>query len=246
MTTAVTLLRHEPRRLPEGRPPAAARARDDDVAGRLGYGVADLLDAARGPWTLRLAGLPLGDPTLSVLATLMPGASLATSAAGGWSTSWTPSARCGAVGTPRSSSSTCRPCWPASIGSATSCAPQPGCSRRSASWRSRWCQYGDHGPAAVLLTLLDPRPGGTDRWPWWGSSDVGGLRELGSPWVSLTASAGLTELGARQRPALGSCSTLTPRSVVVGALSGPIRTTPVAGAEPSCAGPSAAIVALSW
>jgi hypothetical protein len=56
----------------------------------------------------------------------------------------------------------------------------------------------EDGPAAVLLTLLDRRAGGVSRWPWWGSSDVGGLRrELGSPWVALTASAGLAQLGRR-------------------------------------------------
>ena len=40
---------------------------------------------------------------------------------------------------------------------------------------------------AGLLTLVD---GGT-RWPWWGSSDIGGLRtELGAPLVRLTVASG--------------------------------------------------------
>jgi hypothetical protein len=48
----------------------------------------------------------------------------------------------------------------------------------------------------VLLTLLDPGSG--ERWPWWGVSDVGGLRrELGSPVATLSASAGLRILGRR-------------------------------------------------
>ena len=39
---------------------------------------------------------------------------------------------------------------------------------------------------AALLTLVD----GTDRWPWWGTSDIGGLRtEMGAPLVGLTVPA---------------------------------------------------------
>jgi hypothetical protein len=42
-------------------------------------------------------------------------------------------------------------------------------------------------PAAALLTLLD----GGGRWPWWGSTDLGGLRpEMGAPLVRLTARGG--------------------------------------------------------
>ena len=41
---------------------------------------------------------------------------------------------------------------------------------------------------AALLTLVD----GDDRWPWWGFSDVGGLRTaMGSPLVCFTARGGL-------------------------------------------------------
>lgn len=37
-------------------------------------------------------------------------------------------------------------------------------------------------PGAALLTLVD----GADRWPWWGFSDAGGLRtERGAPSVTL-------------------------------------------------------------
>jgi hypothetical protein len=42
------------------------------------------------------------------------------------------------------------------------------------------------GLAAALLTLVD----GTDHWPWWGWSDVGGLgAAMGAPLVGLTAPA---------------------------------------------------------
>ena len=37
-----------------------------------------LLDQVRGPWTLRLTGLPLGDPTVRYLAAGLPDAQLAT------------------------------------------------------------------------------------------------------------------------------------------------------------------------
>jgi hypothetical protein len=45
---------------------------------------------------------------------------------------------------------------------------------------------------AALLTLLDPaQPAPFDRWPWWGFSDVGGLRtEMGAPVVGLTVPDG--------------------------------------------------------
>jgi hypothetical protein len=51
------------------------------------------------------------------------------------------------------------------------------------------------GVAALLLTLVERRADGEDRWPWWGSTDIGGLRrELGSPSVAFTASAGFALL----------------------------------------------------
>jgi hypothetical protein len=196
VTTAVTLLGAAPGPLPEGRPPARLLARDDDVARRLADGIADLLDAARGPWTLRLAGLPLGDPTLRALATLMPGASLATSR------SRRLVDELDAVGEVRRSRDpeVLEQHLPAVLARVPD--RQRDFVRAAARLLAAIGQLeiavvpGATGPDAVLLTLLDPRPGGADRWPWWGSSDVGGLRrELGSPWVSLTASAGLTELG---------------------------------------------------
>jgi len=41
-------------------------------------------------------------------------------------------------------------------------------------------------PLAGLLTLVE----GSDRWPWWGTTTIGGLSsEMGAPLVSLTVPA---------------------------------------------------------
>jgi hypothetical protein len=182
--------------LPEGRPPARLYARDDEVARRLADGLADLLDRLRGPWTLRLAGLPLGDPTIRHLAAAMPGASLSTTRSRRLVDEldtvaevqrsrdpaelerWLPAVL---ARVPQHQRAFVRAVarLHAAIGQ-LEVAVVPAAGR----------------PAAVLLTLVDRRAGGEDRWPWWGSTDVGGLRrELGSPWVGLTASAGLGRLG---------------------------------------------------
>jgi hypothetical protein len=204
VATAVTLLGSgaDVGPLPEGRPPARLYARDDDVARRLAGGVVDLLDGLRGPWTLRLAGLPLGDPTLRHLAAAMPDSSLSTTRSRRLVDEldtvaqvqrsrdpaelerWLPAVLARVPERQRAFvRATAR--LHAAIGQLeVAVVPAPG------------------GPAAVLLTLVDHRPGGADRWPWWGSTDIGGLRrELGSPWVALTASAGLTRLirPAKQR-----------------------------------------------
>jgi hypothetical protein len=196
LATSVTLLGADPGPLPEGRPPSRLYARDDDVARRLAEGVADLLDDLRGPWTLRLAGLPLGDPTLRHLAAALPESSLSTSR----------SRRLvdeldtvGEVRRSRDPAEVERQ-LPAVLARVPE--RQRDFVRAAARLHAAIGQLevavvpGPTGPAALLLTLLDLRSAGEDRWAWWGSTDVGGLRrELGSPWVALTASAGLTRLG---------------------------------------------------
>jgi hypothetical protein len=199
-TTAVTLLGAEPGLLPEGRPPVRLLAREPEVAAALAEGVAGLLAGLRGPWTLRLAGLPLGDPTLARLGALLPDAQPSTSR----------SRRL--VDELDTVGEVHRTTDPAGIERALpavlAAVPAPGRTFLRAAVRLH-AAIGQlevavvpgpaaDRPAAVLLTLLDG-PGGTDRWPWWGVSEVGGLRrELGSPWGALTASAGLVRLGRRQ------------------------------------------------
>jgi hypothetical protein len=199
VATAVTLLGADAGPLPEGRPQNRLLARDDEAAARLAAGVVQLLDDLRGPWTLRLAGLPLGDPTVRRLAASLPDSSLST----------TRSRRLvdeldAVAEVQRSRDPAQLERWlPAVLARVP--APQRTFVRAAARVHAAIDQLevavvpGAGGPAALLLTLLDRRPDGEDRWPWWGSTDVGGLRrELGSPWVALTASAGLVHLG-RQR-----------------------------------------------
>ena len=196
--TAVTLLGDDAGPRPEGRPQSRLYARDDAVASRLAAGVTELLGGLRGPWTLRLAGLPLGDPTVRHLAAAMPDSSLST----------TRSRRLvDELGTVAEVARSRDPAdlervLPAVLDRVP--AHQRTFLRAAARLHAAIGQLevavvpAADGPAAVLLTLLEGRPGGEDRWPWWGSTDIGGLRrELGSPWVALTSSAGLTRLGRR-------------------------------------------------
>jgi hypothetical protein len=196
--TAVTLLGASPGPLPEGRPQCRLYARDPATADRLADGLLDLLAGLRGPWTLRLAGLPLGDPTLRSLAAGLPDAATATSRsrflvdeldeAGEVRRSTDPAAL--------------ERVLPAVLGRLP--AGQRTFVRAAARLHAAIGALevaevlrGDD-VAAVLLTLVDHGPAGADRWPWWGWSDVGGLRrELGSPLASLTASGGLVSLTRR-------------------------------------------------
>jgi hypothetical protein len=162
-------------------------ARDEESASRLAAAVVDLLDSLRSPWTLRLSGLPLGDPTVRALAAALPTAVVANSR----------SHRLvdelddvGAV--VRSRDPRVLERW------------LPALLEREADPRSRrflravarlHAAIGQVELAVVadgdvlragLLTLVDA----TGRLPWWGTSDVGGLRsELGSPLVRLTVPA---------------------------------------------------------
>jgi len=196
--TAVSLLGTRPGPLPEGRPQCRLYARDPAVADRLADGVLDLLAGLRGPWTLRLAGLPLGDATLRALIAGLPDAATATTR------SRSLVDELDSVGEVRRSTD------PAALERVLRAllprvpADQRAFVRAAARLHAAIgalevavVHRGDD-VAAVLLTLLGHGPAGTDRWPWWGWSDVGGLRrELGSPWASLTASRGLVPLTRR-------------------------------------------------
>jgi hypothetical protein len=183
--TTVTMLGTES--APPGAPAARLLARDEEVAGLLAAGVADLLSSLRRPRVLRLAALPLGDPTARRLAARLPDGLLATE-------------RTQAVvddlddvgPTLRSRDPQVLERW------------LPGLMRRAPDPRAREflraaarlhaaigqleiavVPDGDE-PRATLLTLVD----GARRRPWWGFGDDGPLRTaLGSPAVSLTAPA---------------------------------------------------------
>jgi len=185
--TSVTLLGQESRVRPDGRPPARLLARHDAAAGRLAAGIQDLLGSLRGPWRLCLAGLPLGDPTLRVLADAVPGAVLAN----------VRSRRLvdelDVVSPVRSRDPRVLDEW---LPALLEREPHPAARRflratarlHAAIDQLELAVVGDGGrPRAALLTLVD----GADRWQWWGFTDVGGLRtEMGAPRVTFTARSG--------------------------------------------------------
>ena len=186
-TTTVTLLGDGIEPLPPGFPPFRLMAGDEQAAARLAAGVLELLASLRGPSALRLSGLPLGDPTVAALAARLPAALVANSR----------SSRLvdeldgvGAVVRSRDPEVLERR-LPQLL------AREPdrrtrGFLRAAARLHAAIGQLevavvpdGD-GVRAALLTLVD----GVDHRPWWGSSDIGGLRtELGAPLVRLTVPA---------------------------------------------------------
>jgi hypothetical protein len=185
--TTVTLLGQDTAPLPGGLPPFRLPARDDDGADRLAAGVVDLLDSLRGPWTLRLAGLPLGDPTVRALAARLPTALQATSR------SYRLVDELDDVGAVvRSRDPRVLERW---LPALLEREPHPRSRRFLRAAGRLHATIGQVELAVVaegdavragLLTLVD----GDLRWPWWGTTDIGGLRtELGSPLVGLTVPA---------------------------------------------------------
>jgi hypothetical protein len=171
--------------VPAGTAPARLPARDDDAAGRLAAGVLGLLDRVRRPWTLRLAGLPLGDPTLHAIGRLRPEAAFANARtarlvdaldeAGPVRRTRNPAelerrlpALLAREPDPRAREAL-RVCTRlhAAIGQVELATPSDG----------------DRLPTG-LLTLVD----GPDRWPWWGTPGL--PTEMGAPLVSLTLRGG--------------------------------------------------------
>jgi hypothetical protein len=187
LRTTVTVLGDDGVPLPPGRPAARLLARDDETAARLAGGIHQLLLSLRGPWTLRLTGLPLGDPTQRELAALLPGSLVGNERSARLVDELDDVATVARTRDPRALESA----LPGLLGRE----PEP---RARAFLRSTARLHaaigrvelavvsGDVGPRAALLTFVE----GDDRWPWWGFSDLGGLRtELGAPLVSLTAPA---------------------------------------------------------
>nr|WP_243850791.1 hypothetical protein [Modestobacter marinus] len=196
--TVIGLLGAEPGPLPQGRPQTRLPAEDDGVAERLAAGVIGLLDQVRGPWTLRLTGLPLGDPTVRHLAAGLPDAQLATTRSRRLVDELDTVADVSRSRDPREVER-----WlPAVLAQLP--APQRPFVCAAARLHAAIGELevavvpADDGPRALLLTLLDRGGSGAERWPWWGTSEIGGLRrELGAPSATLTSAAGLTQLGRR-------------------------------------------------
>jgi hypothetical protein len=188
--TTVTLLGADPAPLPGGRPPSRLLARDDTAAGLLADGVLDLLRRARGAWSLELRGLPMGDPVVRALAERRSEAVVANVRSARLVDELDGAARPVERGT--------GPRWvdrwlPAVL------AREPDQRVRQAlrvlarlhavagELELAVVRGADGGLDAALLTLVD----GADRWPWWGWSEVGGLRsEMGAPLVGVTLRGG--------------------------------------------------------
>ncbi|SHN74101.1 hypothetical protein SAMN05660350_02159 [Geodermatophilus obscurus] len=173
--------------VPAGAAPARLPARDDAAAQRLAAGVLDLLDRVRRPWTLRLAGLPLGDPTLRAIGRLRPEAAFASAR----------TARL--VDTLDEAGPVHRTRDPAEVERRLPAllAAEPDRRVRTALRVATrlHAAIGEVELATVadgdrlragLLTLVD----GTDRRPWWSTPDSGLRTEMGAPLVSLTLRGG--------------------------------------------------------
>ena len=172
---------------PPGAPPARLLARDEATAGLLAAGIDDLLCSLRRPRQLRLAGLPLGDPTARQLTARLEDAVIATSRT---------RALCDDLDdlgpVTRSRDPRVLDRWlPALLAREADARAREflqASARLHAAIGQLELAVVATGPQlrAALLTLVD----GAARHPWWGFADGGPLRtQLGSPAVSLTAPA---------------------------------------------------------
>jgi hypothetical protein len=187
LATVVTMLGDGVAPVPGGRPPARLLARDERVAGLLADGICDLLGAVRGMRRLRLTGLPLGDPTARALAARLPDGLIRNDRSEA-----TTDDLDGLGEVLRSRQPEDLERWLPALLAREPDARARGFLRACARLHVAVGQVelavvpGGAGLAAALLTLVD----GTDRWPWWGWSDVGGLgAAMGAPLVGLTAPA---------------------------------------------------------
>lgn len=183
----VSLLGQHSRPLPGGRPTARLLAQDDAAAAQLATGMLDLLNSLRGRRSLRLAGLPLGDPTARALAARLPTAVMANARS-----SRLVDALEDAGPVVRSADPDHLERWLPDLLDAAPDRRARGFLRSTTRLLAATGRLelavrteGDRLRAG-LLTLVD----GADRWPWWGTAADGGLRtEMGAPVVALTAPA---------------------------------------------------------
>lgn len=182
--TVLTMLGAGTTPLPGGRPTARLLARDDGAARLLADGILDVLARRHGPWALHLAGLPLGDPTAAHLAAALLDSVLANARSRQLTDGLD---RVGSV--ERSHDPAVLERWlPALLERVP--VPRSRTFLRAAArlhaaiGAVELAVVADGGRLqAGLLTLVD----GGDRWPWWGTSRIGGLGgEPGSPLVGLT------------------------------------------------------------
>ena len=187
LRTVVELLGQASVPLPGGRPAARLVAADEVAADRLADGVLALVGSLRRPWSLRLTGLPLGDPTTRALAARLPTALLANAR----STRLVDALdEAGPVERSRDPREIERR-LPALLAALPDRRARD-LARAEARVHAAIGQLevasvpGRDGPRAALLTLVD----GEDRWPWWGAEGAGLRTQMGAPLVQLTVPAG--------------------------------------------------------
>jgi len=168
---------------PPGGPSARLLARDEEMAGLLAAGILDLLQSLRRPRQLRLAGLPLGDPTARELAARLPDAVIATARTQRLVDDLDGASRSRDPGVLERS----LPALAREPDSRARDFLRATARLHAAIGQVEVAVVGDPAaPRAALLTLVDAG----SRWPWWGFADGAPLRtELGFPAVSLTAPA---------------------------------------------------------
>jgi hypothetical protein len=182
--TLVTVLGDDAGPVPAGRPPSRLLARDPQAAELLAAGVCDLLGTLRGPRRLRLAGLPLGDPTARALAARLPDGLLANARSTGTVDGLDALGDVLRSRDPRELERWLPHLLPRVPGAQDRVFLRAAARLHAAVGQVEVAALrGPRGPQAALLTLVD----GDDRLPWWGWTDVGGLAPvMGSPVVSLT------------------------------------------------------------
>lgn len=185
LSTVVELLGQSRAPLPGGRPTARLLARDEAAAGLLADGVLRLLASLHGPHSLRLAGLPLGDPTAAALA-----ARLRTSVLANTRSTRVVDALDEAGPVERSRDpQVLERVLPALLDAVPDRRARDflrATARLHVALGQLEVAVVDRSPVpAVLLTLVD----GTDRWPWWGTAGAGLRTEMGAPVVGLTVPA---------------------------------------------------------
>jgi hypothetical protein len=166
---------------PPGGPGARLPARDDAAAGLLAAGIHDLLGSLRMPVQLRLAGLPLGDPTARQLKARLQDGVIATGRTAGLLD------ELDALGpVTRSRDPRVLERWLPDLVPGRAAAFVRASARLHAAIGQVELAVVADGERlrAGLLTLVD----GADRRPWWGVIDGAPLRTVpGSPAVSLAA-----------------------------------------------------------
>jgi hypothetical protein len=171
--TTVSMLGAGVAPLPSGRPAARLLARDDAAARLLAEGILELLARRRGPWALRLTGLPLGDPTAAELSAALPDSVLANVRSRRLVDSLD-----GVGPVERSRDQAVLERWLPALLEAE---PDP---------RARAFLRASARLHAAIGRLETATVDGRDGWPWWGTSRIGGLDDAkGAPLVGLTVAA---------------------------------------------------------